>query len=93
MASVARLDNTGYNPPQFTQRSAFGPFPRLGAEDCGSLLGFQPLEMDIDVIRTETDYHRYRLANRASEIDPNADLSIHKLKRNGELLYPGLEPL
>lgn len=55
-------------------------------------LDIEPSETDIDAFPTVIDYRCYRLTTRASYNDLNAKMSIHKLKRNVERLYPTLDP-
>lgn len=50
-----------------------------------------PLETDIEAFRSVIDYRRYRLSNPAAHIDPDADMSVRKMKRKVELLSPTLE--
>lgn len=50
------------------------------------------METVINAFHTVIDYRRYHLTNRTAYIDPEADLSLQKLKRKVELLYPTLEP-
>lgn len=56
------------------------------------VLGFQPLETNIDAVCTLIDFRRYRLANGVAYIDPDVDLSLHLVKRKVKILYPTLEP-
>lgn len=42
--------------------------------------GLQTLETDIDAFRAVINYRRYRIKNRGAYIDPNADLSLQKVK-------------
>lgn len=71
--------------------TAFVPLPPPpgGAED-GSFPGLQPLESEIDAVRTVIDYQCYRLSNRAAYNNTDADFSIHKLKRKGRADLPNL---
>lgn len=38
------------------------------------------------------NYRHYRLTNRAADIEQVANLSLYKVKRKVDLLYPTLEP-
>lgn len=80
-------------PPLPSQVSAFSSLPPPpSCADDGSVPGLQPMETDIDAFLTVIDYRRSRLANHVAYIDPDADISLHKLKRKVKLLYPTLEP-
>lgn len=65
--------------------------PAPGGADSGSVPRIHPLKTDIDSFRSAIDNLRYILTNRAAYIDPNADLSLQKLKLKVELLYTSLE--
>lgn len=95
-ASVANPGHYGYNPPapnvntHVASLSTFTPIP-FGADD-GLVPGIQPLEKDINSFRTVIDYRHYLLKNRAVYIEPDADISLQKIKRKVDMIYRTLEP-
>lgn len=91
-AWVAIPRNADYNPPDSNVPTTVAQLfpvsqPPDGAYD-GSVPCLQPLETDIDDFRSVIYYRRYLLTHCAVYIDPNADLSLHKVKRKVYILYP-----
>lgn len=52
---------------------------------------FQPLKTYIDAFRRVIDYLRYHLTNHTAYIESVATISLHKVKRDVDVLYLTLE--
>lgn len=91
-APAAPHGYSGYNPPASHVPAIVPVTPRPDGAHDGLVPGFLSLETDIDAFRSVIDCLRYLLANRETFIQPDFDLSLHKLKRKVQLLYPNLEP-
>lgn len=89
----AVLGHSGYNQPSPSFYIISKPPNPPGGSNDGLVLGLHPLQTDINSFLTVTDYLRYYLTNCAHYIDPDTNLSLEKLNRKLELLYPTFEPL
>lgn len=51
-----------------------------------------PLKTNINAFRTLIDYRNYFLTTCVTYIDKDAEMSLHKVKRTADLLFPSLQP-